>query len=119
MWYRHRQTGDRGRLEERDGQKVVIYDRPAVDQWVPYSEAEWKPETTARQYTMMELGQIAWGADRELCRILGDYARAEKKWSELPEAVRQRWIVRGPKSPEVRVSLFEAIMGVLRPMGAS
>lgn len=119
MWYRHRQTGDRGKLETRDGEKVIVYDRPAADQWVPYHENEWRIETEARTYSMMELGQIAWAADRELCRILGDYARAEKKWSEISESVRQTWIVKGPKSPESRVELFGAIMGVLRPMGGT
>lgn len=116
-WYRHRQTGDRGKLEERDGEKVVVYDRPMVDQWVPYHEAEWRPETAPRSYSMMELGQIAWAADRELCRILGDYERAEKKWSHMTEATRNKWIVKGPKKPDERVRLFDAIMGVLRPMG--
>ncbi len=117
-WYRNRQTGDRGQLEERDGQKVIVYDRPAVDQWIPFSDAEWKLETEARTYSMMELGQIAWAADRELCRILGDYERAEKKWGRLSEATRHKWIVKGPMKPECRVELFDAIMGVLRPMGA-
>lgn len=117
-WYRNRQTGDRGKMEIRDGEKVIVYDRPNVDQWVHYSEAEWKVETEARTYSMMELGQIAWAADRELCRILGDHARAEKKWGHMSEAARHKWIVKGPVKPESRVELFDAIMGVLRPMGA-
>lgn len=119
MWYRHRQTGDRGKLEVRDGEKVVVYDRPAADQWVPYSEAEWKPELEPRKYSVMELGQIAWAADRELCRILGDHERANRKWSELTETTRMTWVVKGPKAPEARVELFSAIMAVLRPMGVT
>ncbi len=118
QWYRNRQTGDRGKVEVRDGEKVVVYDRPNVDHWVPYSEAEWKLETEARTYSMMELGQIAWAADRELCRILGDHERAEKKWGHLSEVTRHKWIVKGPVKPEKRVELFDAIMNVLRPMGA-
>lgn len=118
-WYRNRTTGDRGKLEVRDGEKVIVYDRPMVDQWVPYSDAEWKKEDAPRGYSMMELGQIAWAADRELCRILGDYERAEKKWGHLTEVARQKWIVKGPVKPEARVELFDAIMAVLRPMGTS
>lgn len=117
QWYRHRQTGDRGKLEVRDGEKVIVYDRPMVDQWASFSDAEWRLETEPKRYTMMELGQIAWAADRELCRVLGDLGRAEKKWSHLTEVARQKWIVKGPKQPEARVELFDAIMGVLRPMG--
>ena len=117
-WYRHRQTGDRGFMELRDGKKVIVYDRPAADQWIAYSESEWKVETEVRTYSMMELGQIAWAADREMCRILGDYERAEKKWGHLSEATRHKWIVKGPAKPEARVKLFDSIMEVLRPMGA-
>lgn len=118
-WYRSKKTGDRGKLEERDGEKVIVLDRPAADHVVPYNEAEWHEETAPRKYSMMELGQIAWSADRELLRVLGDYGRAGKKWGQLTEGERQRWIVKGPAQHQSRRDLFDAIMGVLRPMGAT
>ena len=119
MWYRHRQTGDRGRRQTRDGEEVVVYDRPRVDQWVPYHPNEWRPEVEPRTYAMAELGQIAWAADRELCRVLGDHGRAMKKWSELTETERDKWIVQGPKSAPERIELFDAIMAVLKPMSGA
>lgn len=118
-WFRNRQTGDRGKLEIRDGEKVVVLDRPAADHVVPYSEAQWREETEPKKYSMMELGQIAWAADRELLRVLGDHGRAGKKWGELSEAQRNRWIVKGPIEHQSRRDLFDAIMNVLRPMGSA
>jgi len=113
IWYRSRTTGDRGYLY-RDGDKTRIrLDRPNDEVTRPFVPSDWIEEEEIRSFTPMQLAQVAYAADRQLCSFLGLHAEAKKEWLSLQEEPRIEFMKNGPKSPEIRQALYSAIMSVL------
>ena len=114
VWYRSRITGDRGYIYQ-DGERVRIrLDRPNDDVSRPYVDSEWIEEVEIRNFTPMQMAQIAFVADRQLCTFLGLHADAKLEWLSQKEPRRIRFMNEGPDGPDVRKELFVAMMGVLR-----
>lgn len=114
VWYRSRTTGDRGYVYQ-DGEKTRIrLDRPNDDVSRPFIMGEWIEEQEIRNFAPMQLAQVAFVADRQLCTFLGLHSEAKLDWLSRREEVRIKFMKEGPKGSEIRERLFGAIMGVLR-----
>jgi hypothetical protein len=112
--YRSRTTGDRGYVYQ-DGDRVRIkLDRPNDDVSRPFVASEWIEEVEVRNFTPMQMAQVAFVADRLLCTFLGLHADAKLDWISLKEERRIEFMKKGPRGAAIRAELFEAVMTVLR-----
>lgn len=115
VYFRNNATGDRGYMVERYGATHIRYDRPNVDQTVPFDPTKWTEEARAeRRWNAHEVAQVSFAADRRLCLALGRHKESRIEWQSLPEEERLRWLKEGPKVPmgHVRQKLWIAIVGV-------
>jgi hypothetical protein len=117
VWYRSRTTGDRGYVVQ-DGERARIrLDRPSEEITKPFIMGEWIEEVEVRNFTPMQMAQVAHVADRLLCTFLGLHTEAKLDWISLREQVRIKFMKEGPvgsASSQIRQELFAAIMAVLR-----
>lgn len=114
VYYRHLETGDRGYLVERDGLPAIRWDRIADD--TTHQLDRWKKEEDATPlFSEHNVAMIAFAADKEVCRALGQVDIANRKWIDLSEAQRRDWMKDGPKAKlGPRREVFEAIKKALR-----
>lgn len=97
VYYRHLETGDRGYLVERDGLPAIRWDRVAED--TTHQLDRWKLETDATPlFSQHQIAMIAFAADKEVCRALGQVDIANRKWLDLSEKQRRDWMTDGPKT---------------------
>ena len=89
-----------GKMVITDEGSTVVYG-PERKECVP----KWTPGKA-------ELVQVAFEADRALCRLRGKNDKAAKDWHSLSAEERARWIQIGPHEPE-RKRLYQAILGAL------
>ncbi len=116
-WYRHI-NGQEGWLLIQGGKKKIQWNRPNETVIVPFS-AEWEAEPRHRDFTLQQVTQVAFTADRDLCRLMGDHERYRQKWEDMPESQQGDWRLNGPQNPRLRQELYQAIMGVMRPLAKS
>lgn len=116
VYYTHGQTGDRGWLVRREGKDCIKYDRSSEDIVRPFRPGEWKQVAEKRPMTRMQLAQVAFAADRQLCLYLGMPEKAKVKWMDLREQQRINWMRVGPRVNDIRITLFESIMEALAPL---
>jgi len=90
-WYSEASTGDRAYLVKRNGAVMVRLDRPMQDLVYPL-DRRWKPDRDARPLNMAQLAMVAFAADRELCRVLGQPRNGKETWLSLNETERADWI---------------------------
>lgn len=114
-WYTHRSTGDRGFMVRRGGKEMIRLDRPMDPHAVRPMSADWLRDEGWRPITVHQRAQVAFEADRALCRALGMHEDAKKNWNELSDGARMRWTTTGPLE-EPRAGLWEAIMEELRDL---
>lgn len=120
-FYRHRLTGDLGWLVRREGREAIRYDRGDFDQTIRIQRddkgaiIDWLPEKPPAPLNDYHLGMIAWQADCELQRHLGELSRI-KQWRDMREEERAKWIRSGPDggSP-MRQEVYQAIKTALEP----
>lgn len=114
-WYRSTLTGERGRLETRNGEPVVILDRPGETVPRRFDPRTWLVEAPRKPFMKAQLGQIAFAADRELARALGQVRDSDRKWGMLTDRQRTAWLHDGPKGRHPRRErLFAVIMDELK-----
>lgn len=121
-FYRHRLTGDLGWLVRREGREHIRYDRgPAFELTIAVRRddkgavIDWNQEKAPAPLNDYHLGMIAWQADCELQRHLGEIGRI-KQWRDLRQEDRVKWIQEGPQdgSP-MRREVYQAIKSALEP----
>lgn len=108
-WYTHRHTGERGFRVVRNGKDAIRLDRPTDPFAIRSMAEEWQRDEGWRPLTVHQRAQIAFEADRALCRALGMHAEAKKGWNELSDRERNVWVELGPKE-DTRAGLWEVIM---------
>ncbi len=118
-WFRHARTGDRGYLVVKDGKQFIRLDRPMEELLHPFrpDQGIWNPDNETRPFSKFQLAQVAFEADRQLCRMLGMHSTADRTWLAMKEQDRLKFIDKGPQGPDVRRDVYQAIMGVLAPLG--
>ena len=115
IWYRNTKDGQLGYMVQRNGKDHIRLDRPGQEIVRPFRVDDWAPEQEQRKMAFMQLVHVAFEADRQLCKALGDFGRAGKEWLNLRDEERIAWMRHGPKSPRVRVELYRAILSTLKP----
>lgn len=115
-YYRSANTGDLGWLEKVDGKEMIRLERPGITEHMPFKNGDgWIPENERRPMTLYGATQIAFEADRQLCRTLHIHTLAKREWIGLKDEQRIEWEAIGPKKPAIRAELYKAIRDVLRP----
>ena len=114
-WYTHRGSGDRGYLVRREGKDMIRLDRPSDPHAVRPMSSDWLRDEGWRPITVHQRAQVAFEADRALCRALGVHEETKKNWNELSDSARIRWTTTGPLD-EPRAGLWSAIMDELRDL---
>jgi hypothetical protein len=120
VYYRHLETGDRGFLVERDGLPAIRWDR-AMSADTTHQLDRWKKEVDeAPLFSAHQIAMIAFVADKEVCRALGQVDIAQRVWIDLTEKQRRDWMLSGPKAKvgprrDVYEALVKALGGKLGP----
>lgn len=114
VYYRHLETGDRGYLVERNGKPAIKWDRPFAGDTSP-DLTRWKKEDDAVPlFSQHQIAMVAFAADKECCRALGQVDIAQRVWLDLSEKQRRDWMTDGPKTKVgPRRELYEAIVVAL------
>jgi hypothetical protein len=115
VFYRHLETGDRGYMVERDGKPAIKWDRPFAGD-TTHELTRWKKEDDAVPlFSEHNIAMVAFAADKECARALGQVDIAQRQWLELSEKQRRDWMTDGPKVKlGPRRELYEAIVKALR-----
>ena len=114
QYVHHKHTGQRGWIVEVDGEKKVRLDRPE-EILIDFKSKghEWMPIDHTLGFSRMQLSMVAYEADRQLCRLLGYYDKANRQWEHLTGNQRRLWSVEGPTTDVKRMNLYKAIMEAL------
>lgn len=113
-FYRSTANGDRGWMVRREGRDCIKLDRPMQDIYRPFKESEWSKEKQHHPMAPMAKAQIAFAADKELCKAIGLFTGSRTTWLDLTDEKRVEWMTKGPERPELRIKLFAMIMECLR-----
>lgn len=114
-YYTNATTGDRGYLVRRDGRDAIRLDVPGVEKVSRLGDA-WVADHAHRPLNVSQLAMVVYAADQELCRVLGMHSKL-KKWLDLSESERARWIQgEPPKGPEIRVKMHAANWAILKEL---
>lgn len=112
-YYRSAEDNQRAYLVRREGKDMLRLDRTMEEILRPFTSA-WKPDNQVHPVNAQQLAQVAFAADRALCRVLGKHAQSHGDWLSLKEQARIKWMAHGPATGDIRDDLFDAIMGTLR-----
>lgn len=97
VYYRHLETGDRGYMVERDGMPAIRWDRQMSND-TTHQLDRWKLETDATPlFSAHQIAMVAFVADKEVARALGQIDIAQRVWHDLSEKQRRDWMTDGPK----------------------
>ena len=111
VYYRSNVTGIRGWLVEgNDGPRIRL---DQLDPETVRFTNEWQPETIRPPLNRMQASRIAWAADRELARWLGEPVDNRKDWITIDDDKRIDFAERGPNAGAQRRRVWKAIMEAL------
>lgn len=113
-YYRSKMTGDRGWLVRREGKDLIRLDRPMEELLRPLHG--WQRDEEALLLPASQAAQVAFEADRALCRIYGLHAEARKTWADLKDKERIAFINDGIDDREhpVRSEVYTAIATAMK-----
>lgn len=115
-YYRSARDGQRAYLVRRGGKDMMRLDREMEEILHPVDLAnmhEWRPDNQVHPINTHQLAQVAFAADRELCRVLGKPVEARREWLSMKEQDRVKWMQDGPDTGDIRDDLYDAIQGTL------
>lgn len=115
VYYKSVATGDRGYMVRRHGADHIKLDRAGVDQTRLFHAEEWTLEAQSRQLPAHEVAQVAFAADRRLCKVLGKLQESRKEWIDLSNEERVRWVKEGPRVPadSMRAQVWRAVVNAM------
>jgi hypothetical protein len=110
-YYLHLETGDRGYLVERDGKPAIKWDR-AMARDTTHELHKWKKQIDeVPLFSLHQIAMVAFVADKEVCRALGQVDIAQRLWVDLTEKQRRDWMMDGPKAKTgPRRAVYKAIL---------
>lgn len=101
-------------MVRREGKDMIRLDREMEEILHPMDMGIWKADQQVHPINQHQLAQIAFMADRELCRVTGRTIEAKKDWLSLREQERVAWLQHGPDTGDIRDDLYDAIIGTLK-----
>ena len=110
-YYLHLETGDRGYLVTRDGKLAIKWDR-AMARDTTHELGKWKKMADeVPLFNMHQIAMVAFVADKEVCRALGQVDIAQRQWIDLSDKQRRDWMLDGPKAKTgPRRAVYSAIV---------
>lgn len=114
IYYRSATTGDRGYIVRREGVDKIRLDRAMQEIVRPFEASQWIVEHDYKPFTLYQISNLAFEADKILCRMLTLQKESKRDWLLLPDKERIDWIENGPGPGNMRTELYLAIMGVLK-----
>ena len=110
-YYLHLETGDRGYLVTRDGKPAIKWDR-AMARDTTHELLKWKKMADeVPLFSMHQIAMVAFVADKEVCRALGQVDIAHRQWIDLSDKQRRDWMLDGPKAKTgPRRAVYSAIV---------
>jgi len=110
-YYLHLETGDRGYLVTRDGKLAIKWDR-AMARDTTHELGKWKKMVDeVPLFSMHQIAMVAFVADKEVCRALGQVDIAQRQWIDLSDKQRRDWMLDGPKAKTgPRRAVYSAIV---------
>ena len=113
-YYLHLETGDRGYLVTRDGKAAIKWDR-AMARDTTHELGKWKKMVDeVPLFSMHQIAMVAFVADKEVCRALGQVDIAQRQWIDLSDKQRRDWMLDGPKAKTgPRRTVYSAIVKAL------
>ena len=120
IWFSHARTGDRAYLVKRQDKEMVKLDRPGTGQpeemLLRPLDSSWKEDLEHRPINMSQLARVAYAADQELCKAIGERTYL-KDWLSLRDEEMHRWMSGiGPGKPPARAELYKSIWGTLKEL---
>jgi hypothetical protein len=117
VYYRSAKDGQRAYLVRREGKDMLKLDRP-MEEILHRIDLEnltgWVPDVQLHPLTKHAVGKVAYDADVALRRAMGIHMKPqETEWLSMKEQDRIKWMESGPASGDVRMDLYDAIMGTL------
>lgn len=114
VWYRHKDTGDRGYAVVRGGNPAIRFDRGMTVDQSSLEPGKWKLDTDKTpEFSAIQIAQICFEADKKLCWAMGLPELAKREWLDLSEKRRIAWVNKGPQVQDVgyarRARLYMAI----------
>lgn len=112
--FRHVRTGDRAFLINKGGKPHIQLDRPNEEIVRTFNESEWIEEKSDLPMSRGQVAQVAFDADRALCRFNGWHDKSRREWASLTDQQRIAWMEEGPRET-IRQRLWAAILGAMDP----
>jgi hypothetical protein len=114
-YYKHKDTGDRAYLIERDGETLIKLDTGPNGPERPFIKSQWIRDVDHRPYTRHAIARVAYAADLELVRVLGIHEpRRKDDFMSMSQKEAEFWMFKGPTHP-LRRSVWFGIMSELLP----
>lgn len=114
-YFRHRQTGERGYLVQRDGEVMIKMDTGPQGAEKRFVRHFWVPDAEHRPLTRTEIGRVLYESDIAVCRMLHiEQGRRRPEWGLLSHDKQQKWALEGPKEPRRRAA-WAALLEVFLP----
>lgn len=113
-YYVHLETGDRGYLVTRDGKPAIKWDRPMAKD-TTHEVHKWKKMADeVPLFSLHQIAMVAFAADKEVCRAMGQVDIAQRLWVDLGEKQRRDWMQDGPKAKTgPRRAVYQAIVAAM------
>lgn len=113
-YYIHLETGDRGYLVTRDNKPAIKWDR-AMAKDTTHELHKWKKMVDeVPLFSLHQIAMVAFVADKEICRAMGQVDIAQRQWVDLSEKQRRDWMQDGPKAKTgPRRVVYQAIVAAL------
>jgi hypothetical protein len=113
-YVRHSQTGDLGKIVEKDGELFIKPDLPGSPVYYPATQIHnWSLEQYAKRLPPGSWARVAYEANRVLCEIHPDLKR-QPEWASLHPNLKASWIEKRIKFDKViQLELNNAIIKVL------
>lgn len=110
-YYIHLETGDRGYLVTRDGKPAIKWDRTMAKD-TTHELHKWKKMVDeVPLFSLHQIAMVAFVADKEICRSMGQVDIAQRQWVDLSEKQRRDWMADGPKAKSgPRRAVYNAIV---------
>lgn len=115
-YFRHRLTGDRGYLIERDGRKLIRMDTGPGAVEKNYVALHWIPDHQHQPKPKIAIARVAYEADIAYCQMMHLQRGVRRpEWPSLSRKKQMFWVDEGPKD-EGRRKLWLAVMRELLPL---
>lgn len=112
VYYRDARSGDLGWMVRRQGQDMILLDRPNQELLRLYRPTDFVKDVSKRDLSALQMARVAFEADKWLRYFQGEPMALKDDWLDLREDDRIRFTNEGPVSAK-RAKLYRAVLKAL------